>query len=108
MTVGLGAGLGASFAVAGRDIEVAGAARVLRVAGAGAGGAFLVGAALTGAGAGAGLAGGDGGVRSSMSGIWRLVAGTRFTRRSRRERRLAHCASHIARSFSLRAWTFRC
>lgn len=34
------------------------------------------------------------------SGICRIVAGIRLTRLSRRDRRLAHCASHIARSFS--------
>jgi len=65
--VGLDAGLGASFMVADRDSEAAGAARVLRVAGAGAESTFLMGAALTGAGTGS--TGGDGGTRSSMSGI---------------------------------------
>lgn len=116
LVVGLGAG--AARAVAGRDVVVAaGAARVFgagagAVTGAGAGAAFfavvfLVGTAL--AGAGAGLAtGGGGGARSSMSGICRFVAGTRFTRRSRRDWRLAHWASHMARSFSLRALTEDC
>lgn len=107
LATGLVAGFGAALAVPGRDVVVlAGAALVLR-AGAGAGaGAFLVGAALTGVGAGFAGDGGDG-ARSSISGIRRFVAGTRFTRRSRRDRRLAHCASHIARSFSLRALTVR-
>jgi hypothetical protein len=70
-------------------------------------GAFFVGAAfvdatdLVGAGFGARIAG----VSSSTSGIWRLVVGMRLTRRSRRDRRLAHCASHCARNFSWRVLT---
>jgi hypothetical protein len=58
--------------------------------------ALVTGAALTCAGFGAGA----GGTRRSTSGVPRLVAGTRLTRRSRRSRMLAHWASHIARSLS--------
>jgi hypothetical protein len=107
---------GAGFAAAGFClgavvfvVVVAGAARVLRVAGAGAGAdaffaaAVFVDVALVLAGLGAGARG----ARSSTSGIWRLVAGMRLTRRSRRERRLAAWASIIARSLSTRASTVR-
>lgn len=48
---------------------------------------------------------GGGGSRMSIILVVRLLLGTRFTRRSRRDLRLAHCASHMARSFSLRAET---
>ena len=122
--------LGAALVGAALDAAglVVGVVRVLRVTGAGAGAFFvvvgLVGAAFTGAGLGARVAGADmagagmagsGMVRAGMAGaststndIWRWVAGTRLTRRSRRARRLAHWASHIARNFSLRALTGGC
>lgn len=103
LVTGLAAGFGAALAAAGRDVVVVGAVRVFGAGagaeagaetGAGAGaGAFFVGAFLGAAlaGAGSGFAGGGGeGARSSTRGIWRFVAGTRFTRLSRRDRRLAH------------------
>lgn len=77
------------FVVTGRVLRATGAVVVATAA------AFLVvalGAALVVAGAGAGA--GAAGVRSSTSGIWRFVAGTRLTRRSSRDRREAHCVSH--------------
>jgi len=89
-----GAGLaGAGF---GAGLLLVGAARVLRAA-AGAGTAFLVTMGL-----GSTF---SAGARSSMMGIWRLLAGMRLTRRSRRDCREAHCASHMALNFSLRALT---
>lgn len=114
--VGVGLALAAGFArlvsgeeVAGAEelvgIEFVGAARVLREAGAGAGAdVFLGGAVLFGAGAVAvatGCAGADA-LRRSSSVVWRVTVGMRLTRRSRRDCMLAHCASHCARSFSLR------
>lgn len=98
----------------------------LRVAG--AGGAVL--AARVGTGAGAGMGGATsfletavfaarvafvaglvtfGGATEASRRSWRVMlrleAGIRLTRRSRRERRDAHWASHMALSFSLRAFT---
>lgn len=84
---------------------VGGAVRVLRVAGAGAGAGadvFLVTVVLVaGAGAATGCAGADA-LRRSSSVVCRVTVGMRLTRLSRRDCRLAHCASHCARSFSLR------
>jgi hypothetical protein len=107
---GFEAGFGASFFAAG-----AGAVRVLRVAavgavgrvgtGVGAGADAMAGAgAATGAGttcffagtALTGLAAGSAASRRSMSFMLRLLAGMRLTRRSRRDRRLATWASHMA------------
>ena len=106
VVVCLGAGLAGAGLVA--AALLAGAARVLRAVVAGGGGCFLM-VVLAGA---AGLAGAGfeaavvvAGARSSERGSCRLVAGTRLTRLSRRDRRLAHCASHIARNFSFRALT---
>jgi hypothetical protein len=87
--------LGIGFVAVGFATVLVGAAvvaavRVLRVAGAGAA-FFLVIAAFAGAAlAVVGLGARLGGASSSESGIWRFVAGTRLTRRSRRDRRLAH------------------
>ena len=116
VTFGSGLFLAAAVVVAAR----------LRVAG--AGGAVL--AARVGTGAGAGMGGATsfletavfaarvafvaglvtfGGATEASRRSWRVMlrleAGIRFTRRSRRERRDAHWASHMALSFSLRAFT---
>lgn len=82
---------------------VGGAVRVLRVAGAGAGAdVFLATVVLVaGAGAATGCAGADA-LRRSSSVVCRVTVGMRLTRLSRRDCRLAHCASHCARNFSLR------
>jgi len=89
---------------------LAGAARVLRAVVAG-GGCFLVVVGLAGAaslvGAGFDAVVVAAGARSSAKGSCRLVAGTRLTRLSRRDRRLAHCASHMARNFSIFWFTER-
>jgi hypothetical protein len=82
-------------------------ARVLRVAGAGAG-AFLGAAALVGAAfAGAVFAAGREGAISSTSDTWRFGAGTRLMRRSRRDLMLAHWVSHMARNLSSLALTVK-
>lgn len=100
----LGAALGASLGVTALDVVVvvvAGAARVFRAVFAGAA-AFLVGTVFVEV-----EEAGSAALRSSVRGSWRLVGGMRLTRRSRRDWRLAHCASHCACSFSLRASTVK-
>lgn len=94
------------FAGAGFGAATAGAAVRVRRAGAGADSlvsfasfasrAFLIAAGFWDAAAGS---------RISMSLVLRLLLGTRLTRRSMRDRRLAHCASDMATSFSFRALT---
>lgn len=95
----LGTGLGAGLA---------GTARVLRataVVAAGARiGAVVVPSAISFLAGNFAVAGMDAS-RRSMSFILRLLLGMRLMRRSRRDRRLATCASHMATSFSLRALT---
>ena len=100
VAAGFGAGFASSLGAADFDEEAVGAVRVLRVAGADVdadveAGAFFGGADL----AGADFVGTEASRRSTR-GVWRLVGGMRLTRRSRRDRRLAHWASHWARSFS--------
>lgn len=100
VATGFGAGFASSLGAADFDEEAVGAVRVLLVAGAEVdadadAGAFFAGAAL----AGADFVGTEAS-RRSIRGVWRLVGGMRLTRRSRRDRRLAHWASHWARSFS--------
>ena len=79
-----------------------GAVRVLRAAGTVAPAALVTTAALVGAGVMVPAP-----ERSSTRETCLLLDGIRLTRRSRRDCRLAHCASHWARSFSFRASTGR-
>jgi len=82
------ASLSSSLGAAACCVLVVGAARVLRVVAAGAA-AFLDGTALAAADVVGSVP-----LRRSVRGSWRLVGGMRLTRRSRRDWRLAHWASH--------------
>lgn len=99
LMVGFGAGFGAAFAGGALVLRAAGWVAARTGTGAGAF-SFLAGeglATLTGAFAD--------GSSSSTRLMLRLLLGMRFTRLSRRDRRLATCASHIATSFSPRAFS---
>jgi hypothetical protein len=102
---GFGATLEAALAglfAAGWPVAAVGVGRVRRVP---CDGTITAGSFAFLAGTGFGATIGAGGSRISIILVVRLMLGTRLMRRSRRDRRLAHCASHMARSLSFREVT---